>query len=236
MPNMMISLNYLITGMAYLSFGLLLRRGENYGKAARFMFFFGTAALLGGFVHHLELHAEPVIQFIRGINDRLPGFVQPFAFDMIVERLWFVTILCIGFAEFYFMYLFVEPIVNPRLAFIKTWLKTALSIYCFITLLSTQYLVVVAFHLFSHVIIIGFSLYMFFARSARQMLLLAVLACYNLAIGIMQQIMKNGVMPTGPLHYNDWYHLGVIVFIVATHMIITRGRLIESLAKMKVED
>jgi len=233
MPKMLISLNYLITGGAYLSCCLLRRHGVNYSKAARFMFFFGTAALLGGLVHHLERYEEPVVQFIQAVNAQLPGFVKPFAFDMILNRLWFITILCIGFAEFYFVYLFVEPIVDARLAFMKTWVKIALGTYCFITLFSTQYLVVVVFHVFSHVIIIAFSLYMFLARNVTQLLLLAFLALYNLAIGIMQQMMNHGALPTGPLHYNDWYHIGIIVFIAAMHMILTRGRLIESLAAMK---
>jgi len=224
-----IELNYLIAAIAFSSSALLHRRGDVYRDASYFMFFFAFAALLGGIHHHLELHLAAFSEWIGSINQALPSFVAPLQDNLIMERLWFVTILSIGFAEFYFMYLFLHPIVDSSTKFILLWLKIALGIFCLLCFFSTEYLLVVVFHLVSHAIIFLFSLYLYITRRTRSMLLLMGLLVYNVSIGLMQQLMAKGVISTGSLHYNDWYHFGVIIFLVLLHLLFTRGKFIENL-------
>lgn len=228
MPQMIISLNYLIAAIALIAGFLLTKKGILYKNSARFMFFLAFAALIGGFVHHIELKESEVAQAIALINSNLPAFLNPLQLNLIQDRLWFVTIECIGFAEFYFMYLFIDPVMSKH-SFIRTYLKFALGIYVIATLISAQYSFVILFHVFSHLVIISFTLYMYVKHKVTPFLFLALLAFYNLLIGIMQQLMNYKILPTDGLHYNDWYHIGVIFFIVALYIILTKGKLIEKL-------
>lgn len=229
MPQMIITLNYLIAAMAFLAAFLLKKRGSEYMNSSRFMFFLGFAALLGGFVHHMEQQETALTSFIPFINTKLPSFFEPLDFNLIKTRLWYIAIVSIGFAEFYFMFLFIDPLIKGKFEFIKTYLKIALGIYLVITLISAQYLFVVAFHIFSHVFIICFALYCYLKDKITAFLWLAILAGYNLAIGIMQQLMANNIIATGHLNYNDWYHLGVIIFVIFLYFLFTKGKLIEKL-------
>lgn len=229
MPQMIISFNYLIAAVAFFSSFLLSKKGRLYTNATRFMFFLGFAAFVGGLVHHIELEYGTLTQILNKVNLVLPRFLDPLQLDMINNRLWFIAIECIGFAEFYFMFLFIDPVIHGRFEFIKTYLKCALALYVIITIISTQYFFVVAFHVISHIVIISFSLFMYFRYKVTSFLLLVFLALYNLIIGIIQQLMNYQVIPSGPLHYNDWYHIGAILFIVFLHIILTKGKLIENL-------
>lgn len=234
MPKMIISLNYLIAITAFIGSFFLARKGELYNNAKRFLFFFGFAALIGGFVHNIKLRYVEATEFVNHINMLLPHFLIPLQLDLIIARLWFIAIECIGFAEFYFMFLFLDPVIQDKFAFIKTYLKCALAIYIVLTILSTQYFFVVAFHCFTHIIIITFSLYLYCEYKISAFLLLALLACYNILIGIMQQLMNYQIIPSGPLNYNDWYHIGIIIFVLFLYYLLTKGQLIEKLNQLNL--
>ncbi|CAN5336808.1 hypothetical protein BH10PSE19_BH10PSE19_12750 [soil metagenome] len=231
---MIIELNYLIALFAFGAGLLLYGKGKDYMNAAKFMWFFAAAALLGGIVHHIELRSNELTTIMAVINTKLPCFLTPLQFDLTKERLWYVTVEAIGFAEFYFMFLFIEPVLDENLHFVKRYLQCILGIYIFITtIISTQYFFVVVFHLFSHSIIICFALYMYFRYKIKSYLLLVALIVYNLMLGVMQQLMSYKILATGSLHYNDWYHIGLIFFIVFLFAALTRGKLVEDLQRVR---
>ena len=106
MPQMIITLNYLIAVIAFVACFSLAKKGPLYTNSARFMFFLGFAAFLGGLVHHMELEEVALTNFINVINIKLPSFLNPLQLILIKTRLWYVTIVSIGCAEFFFMFLF----------------------------------------------------------------------------------------------------------------------------------
>lgn len=234
MRPMIIEFNYLISVMGFTCSFLLIKKGHIYKDASRFMFFLSVAALLGGFVHHIEQNSAAVSEFIAQVNKHMPSFIDPISLDGIQTRLWFLTIEAIGFAEFYFMYLFIDPILPNRLSFIKTYLFCALIIFCIVAFITPTYSFVVMFHVFSHLIMICFSLYLIFYRKFYMAGLLILLLIYNLSIGVMQQLMANNVISSGPLHYNDWYHIGTVIFILMLYYLFTKGKLIEKLNAFKI--
>lgn len=235
MPRMIIEFNYAISLVAFLSCYSLSKKGELYRNATKFMFFFGCAALLGGFVHHMELKETFLNQLIAQINVKLPHYFEPIQLNLITTRLWYFTIEAIGFAEFYFMWLFMDPIIKDRHAFIKTYLRLALFVFVVVTTISSQYIFVVIFHIFSHVTIILFALYIYLSNKIKEMLILIALVIYNLVIGVIQQLMSTGLVSSGPLHYNDWYHIGVILFVIFLYFLFTKTSLIENLNKISVD-
>lgn len=229
MPTMIIQLNYLISFIAFLSCLILFKKGSLYLNASKFMFFLGFASLLGGFVHNIVLDQVSLEHLISNINAVLPHYVQPIQLDLIGARLWYIAMLSIGFTEFYFMFLFMEPITKGHLSIIIVYLYIALGVFIVLATISSQYLFVVAFHVCSHIIIIAFSLYIYFVKRIKEMLFLIILACYNLTIGVIQQLMSTKILPSGPLHFNDWYHIGIIIFIIGLHLIFTKTNLIKNL-------
>ena len=198
------------------------------------MFFLATASLLGGLVHQSELDSATVHSLIDFLNTKMPSFLDPLSYDEIHTRLWFVSMQAIGLTEFYFLFLFIEPIAYGKLAIVRTWLKISLFIFFVVTLISSQYFFIVSLHVFTNSIAIIISLIIYFTQRIKPILLLSVIAGYNIMIGVMQQLMMHGILPTGPLHYNDWYHIALILMIVLIHWALTRGHLIESLQVLHV--
>ena len=229
MPTMIISLNFLISAVAYPAGILLYKKGHLYNSASKFMFFLATAALFGGFVHQMELYSTQINFLINDVNATLPHFLEPLSYTDIHTRLWFITINAIGFSEFFLMYLFLEPLTHNKFTFMPTYLKVALSIFVLVTLFSTQYFFVVLFHVFSHVVIISFSLYYYSRTHLKPILYLTFTLIFNLSIGILQQLMDYSIIPSGPLNYNDWYHIGVTGLVIAFYWLFTKGELIEDL-------
>lgn len=228
--QMMVSLNYAITLLAYGCAVVLYRQGEKYHNAVFFMCFFGSAALMGGLVHHLQIHGmERAETLVANSNQSLPGFISPLNLEQIIGRMWFVTMVFIGFAEYYFVYLFVQPLVTGRLQWFIYYLKLMLALFCLGMVIFNEYFLVVAFHLVTHVIIMGFALVMYRKYTSVAFIYLLLLVIFNLIAGLLQQLMANKLIPTGPLHYNDWYHILIIVFVVFLQWLLTRGRLIETL-------
>jgi hypothetical protein len=50
-----------------------------------------------------------------------------------------------------------------------------------------------------------------------------------LSIGVVQQLMSANMISPGALHYNDWYHIGVILFIIGLHLMFTKTDLMNNL-------
>ena len=157
---MMISLNYAIFALAmYLSVDLF-RRPLRYREAATHMALFSIAALLGGFAHHMEIERSVVNRFLFELNQLLPGHSQAGSFHNVFLRVWLATFFAIGLTEYYFMRIFLHPLAD-RYGFrwVKSCLVISLLLFCCASLLVSQYSLVVVFHLFTHLLVIGFSLY-----------------------------------------------------------------------------
>jgi hypothetical protein len=229
---MILSLNFVICFCALFAAITMNRMGYFFRDCARFMFFIAAASFFSGLAETFDVHSLEFSQLIASVNTYLPSYVSPFNWQMIIARLWFVVMLCIGTAEFYFMFIFIGALIHKKYVFIKTWLRFALISYFLLMMISTQFLFMVMFHMLSHSIIIAFSLFIFYRWRIPQILYLAQAAAYNVGLGVMQQLMAHGVIACGPLHYNDWYHLGVLGFVIVFYYLFTNGGLIESLHKV----
>ncbi len=102
-------------------------------------------------------------------------------------------------------------------------------LFCAASLLVSQYSLVVTFHLLTHLLVIGFSLYLIFVQGLRLFWQLIALVTLNLLAGGVWSLMALGTLPTGPLHYNDWYHIIILVFLLYLHRVLTKGGLVDAL-------
>ena len=230
---MLISLNYAIFALALGLSSNLLRRGLRYREAATHMALFAIAALLGGFAHHMELEQMQITRWLRELNSTLPGPFRTGSYQGIHLRVWLATFLAIGLTEYYFMRIFLHPLADRYgFGWLKGCLVASLALFCGASLLISQYSLVVAFHLFTHLLVIGFSLYLILARGLKVFWQLIALVTLNLVAGGIWSLMALGDIPTGPLHYNDWYHLIILVFLVYLHWVLTRGGLVEALHQL----
>ncbi|RLT98085.1 DUF6962 family protein [Ketobacter sp.] len=227
---MLISLNYAIFALALCLSLDLFRRPSRFREAATHMALFAVAALLGGFAHHMEAEQSAVNQVIAGLNQWLPDHSRVGSFHNVYLRVWLATFFAIGLTEYYFMRIFLHPLAD-RYGFrwVKSGLVASLLLFCAASLLISQYSLVVVFHLFTHLLVIGFSLYLIFAQGLRLFWQLIALVTLNLVAGGVWSLMALGSLPTGPLHYNDWYHLIILVFLVYLHWVLTRGGLVDAL-------
>ncbi|GAA6134078.1 hypothetical protein NBRC116188_08670 [Oceaniserpentilla sp. 4NH20-0058] len=231
---MLISLNYAIFAMALVASFDLFRRDARFKSGAIHFLLFSLAALFGGIAHHMQLEKPEVIQFIRHINLELNREFHMSSFKYVYIRVWLVTFMLIGLTEYYFMKVFLYPVAE-RFSF--NWLKKSLMIslivFMLCSLLFSSYSIVVVYHVFTHLLVIGFSLYLIFKKDLKIFWLLIAMVCVNLLAGGIWALMANGSIPSGLLHYNDWYHLIIMLFIVALHWALTKGGLIQTLEKLK---
>lgn len=232
---MIISLNYAIFGVAILASADTHRRGSQYKDAATHLFLLGLAALLGGLTHHIEQVPELLKTTLAAINAELPPV---FAFDnlyAIHTRLWFATFVAIGLTEYYFLRIFLHPIAE-RLGYkwIKPLLVCSLILFVLFAFFIRAYSLVVIFHLFTHLFVIGFALYLIAKKGLKVLWHLVGLAVFNLAAGAIWSAMMVNAIPTFSLHSNDWYHIFIIAFIVYLHWALTHGGLVSSLTNNTV--
>ena len=227
---MLISLNYAIFALAIALSLDLYRRPERYREAARHMLLFAIAALLGGLAHHMEAEEAHVNRWLMSLNDTLPRYFRTGSFHNVYLRVWLATFFAIGLTEYYFMRIFLHPLAD-RYGFqwLKGCLVVSLILFSAASLLISQYSLVVMFHLLTHLLVIGFSLYLILVQGLRLFWLLIGLVTLNLAAGAIWSLMALGSISTGPFHYNDWYHLIILLFLVLLHQVLTRGRLVDTL-------
>ncbi|MCP5019463.1 MAG: hypothetical protein GY938_29910 [Ketobacter sp.] len=233
---MLISLNYAIFALAIALSLDLFRRARRYREAAIHMALFAIAALLGGFAHHMEAEQMLVHRWIHEANNLLPAHSQAGSYHSIYLRVWLATFFAIGLTEYYFMRIFLHPLAERYgLGWVKGALVASLVAFCCASLVISQYSLVVMFHLFTHVLVIGFSLYLIYAKGLKLFWQLIFLVTLNLAAGGVWSLMALGELPTGPLHYNDWYHIIILVFLLYLHRVLTKGRLVDTLASLQPE-
>lgn len=229
---MIISLNYAIFGIALLASIDTYRRGSAYKDAAIHLFLLGMAALLGGLTHHMELAPELVKTTVASLNTQFPtvfNIDHPYA---IHTRLWFATFVAIGLTEYYFLRIFLHPVAEQMgYRWIKPLLITSLVLFVLFAFLIRAYALVVIFHLFTHLFVIGFALYLIVQKHLKILWHLIGLAAFNLAAGALWSAMMVNALPTFSLHSNDWYHLFIIAFIGYLHWALTRGGLVLGLAQ-----
>lgn len=231
---MLISLNYAIFALAMALSLDLFRRPARYREAAIHMSLFAIAALLGGFAHHMDAEQLRISQWIHDINRQLPSHFRIGSFSNVFLRVWLATFLAIGLTEYYFMRIFLHPLAERYgLGWIKGCLVASLALFSSASLLISQYSLVVVFHLFTHVLVIGFSLYLIFAKGMKLFWQLIFLVSLNLVAGGVWSLMAVGDLPTGPLHYNDWYHIIILVFLLYLHRVLTKGKLVDTLANLQ---
>lgn len=230
---MLISLNYAIFALALLGSIDLFRKQAAYRTAATHLLLFAFAALFGGLAHHMQLERSFTIQFFNSISQHLPTTFKVSSFQYVYVRTWLVTFILIGFTEYYFMRIFLYPIANRyQYNWVKPTLLSSLIIFSLSTLIFSEYAIVVVYHLFTHVLVIALSLYLIFSKGLTEFWVLIALVSLNLIAGAIWSLMAIGTIPTGALHYNDWYHLIIIVFIWFLHWSLTKGGLIKALEKV----
>ncbi|WP_430460218.1 hypothetical protein ACQUQU_13465 [Thalassolituus sp. LLYu03] len=230
---MLISLNYAIFLLALLLGLDLYRRGNAFRPAATHLALFASAALLGGLAHHMELEHAIIRNVLATVNDVLPGYFRLSHIRDIFTRLWFLTFIAIGFTEYYFMRIFLHPVAEHfQLHWIKPTLTASVLLFCTASLLISEYSLVVTYHVLTHLLIIGFSLFLIIQYRLRIFWILISLVTLNLIAGALWSLMALGKIPTGPLHYNDWYHILLLVFVVYLHQVLTRGGLIQALQQL----
>jgi len=227
---MIISLNYAIFALAFALSLDLFRRDSNYRNAATQLMLFALAALFGGIAHFIQLENNALNHFLNFGNQLLPKGYEISSLETIFDRVWFVTFILIGLTEYYFMRIFLYPLSD---AYGYTWIKPllmgSLIVYSLATLLIGEYSLVVTYHLFTHTLVIGFSLYLIFKQGISVFWTLILLVVLNLLAGVVWGFMALGKIPTGPLHYNDWYHIILLIFLVFLHWSLTKGGLVAGL-------
>ncbi len=227
--HMYVSFNFLISIVAFTCAIFLHRKTSKYHNVVGFMIFFGMAAGIGGIVHAIELYEMDTLNsFTNWINNTFYSVLsEKVSSQGILSRLWLITVMGIGFSEYYFMWIFFEPLMQGKFIFIKHFLRASLILYLVAVVISSQYIAVVAFHVYSHVIVIILTIYLIIKHNIMVYISLLGLLILNLGSGLMQQLMKNGVIPIGPLHYNDWYHISISLLLALTYLLVTKGKIIE---------
>lgn len=234
---MLISLNYAIFALAMALSLDLFRRPQRYREAAIHMSLFAIAALLGGLAHHMDAEQMLVNRWIHEVNGMLPPHSRVGSFNNVYLRVWLATFFAIGLTEYYFMRIFLHPLADRYgLGWVKGCLVLSLVAFCSASLLISQYSLVVIFHLLTHVLVIGFALFLIFSKGLKLFWQLIFLVALNLAAGGIWSLMALGDIPTGPLHYNDWYHIIIMVFLLYLHRVLTKGKLVDTLASLKPAD
>lgn len=233
---MLISLNYAIFALAAALSLDLYRRPQRYREAATHMALFAIAALLGGFAHHMDAEQFVVSQWLHEANRLLPSHSRIGSFQNVYLRVWLATFFAIGLTEYYFMRIFLHPLADRYgLGWVKGCLVASLVLFSSAALLISQYSLVVLFHLLTHTLVIGFSLYLIFAKGLKLFWQLIFLVALNLAAGGIWSLMALGDIPSGPLHYNDWYHIIILVFLLYLHRVLTKGKLVDTLYQLPAE-
>ena len=230
---MIIALNYLIFLFAILLSADLFRRPRLYQDAAIHLSLFAIAALLGGLAHHLAIEKTTLQHWIEHFNIGVPFYFQISTLTRIETRVWLMTFLLVGLTEYYFMRIFLHPVAeNLKLPWIKKILFASLIVFACTSLLFGDYAIVVTYHLITHTTVIVFSLYLIISKSLQSLWWLIGLTLFNLTTGAIWALMALSLIPSGPLHYNDWYHLAILLFLFFLHQTITQGSLITTLAKI----
>lgn len=231
---MLISLNYAIFLLAITLSIDLFRREPTFREAAVHLSLFALAALLGGIAHHMAEDPMAINRFSYWANQHLPMHFKVSTYTNLKIRVWMATFLAIGLTEYYFMRIFLHPIAD-QLGFqwIKKVLIGSLAAFCIATLFISEYTLVVCYHLFTHCLVIGFSLYLIFKLGLTLFWQLIFLVSFNLLAGAVWSFMALGTIPSGPLHYNDWYHILIILFIVYLHWTLTKGGLAQGLQNLQ---
>lgn len=231
---MLISLNYAIFLLAILASFDLFRQSIEYRNGAKHLLLFSLAALFGGFAHHMQLERSAVMHFIYAVNQVLPENLNLSSFKYIYIRVWLITFLLIGLTEYYFMRIFLYPVAQQfHITWIKPLLLSSLLIFSMASMIFSDYSIVVIYHVFTHILVIGFSLYLIFAKKLTVFWVLIALVSLNLLAGGVWSLMALGTIPSGSLHYNDWYHIIILVFIVCLHWSLTKGGLVKGLNQLK---
>lgn len=220
---MIVTLNFIISLVAYVLAYRVYRLGNSYLMFFCFLIFTGCASLAGGCYHAMMQHESLTLSIIAEVNRHIPNVVQISLAELKI-RLWFITVVLIGFAECFFFFL-LKPVLQGRLVYLEYYFLFMLGLYMLVNLLVDHYIVVVSFHVLTQTIFILLSFYFCYKHRQLRFLWLTLLAFYNIIAGVMQQLMMRGYVPTGNvLHYNDWYHLFIIVFLLlAYYAMVTQG-------------
>jgi hypothetical protein len=230
---MLISLNYLLFVMAVVVAVLMFRGGPAYRSAAIHMSLFSFAALMGGLAHQIERDSEFLRSLIAEANEYLPRHLELGDLHDTRVRVWLVTLISTGATEYYFMHIFLHPVAKGlgKIAFLRA-VQVSFVTFCVAAMLTFDYAIVVVFHLASHLVVGGFAIWLIHIYKLPVFYWLLGLLAYNLAAGGSWALMGLDILPTGPLHHNDWYHLALIGFVILLHQLMTRGQLAETLGRL----
>ncbi len=232
---MIISINYAIFAVALFFSLRLFRSNLIYRDAATHLLLFSVAALLGGLAHHIVEQQALLKMVVEHINPGLPPHFQVSPLAHIYLRIWFATYITIGLTEYYFMRVFLHPVAEQLgLGWVKKLLKLSLFGFCVSAFFLIEYSLVITYHLVTHSLVAGFSLYLILGKGLKVFYHLLFLVLFNLAAGGIWALMASQLLPTGPLHYNDWYHLLIIGFILYLYWALTRGGLVQALKRIKL--
>lgn len=216
---MIVSLNFIISLVAFWLAYRAYQHGHSFLTFSLFLVFVGCASLSGGFYHLMAQNPATTQSVIAGINHYLPQAIQ-ISLSQLKIRLWYVTVVLIGFSECLFFFL-LSPVFCGKLKYIEYYFLFMLGVFMLANLLVDHYIVVVSFHVLTQGIFILLSLYLYLKYRQTRILWLPLLALYNIISGVMQQLMMRGYVPTGHLlHYNDWYHLSIIGFLFLAYFVM----------------
>ncbi len=194
---------------------------------------FCLATFFGGMTHAVEANVPLLKHFIDDINSNLPSYLNLGSARDLFIRLWFLTFIFIGATEYYFMHIFLHPAAQAlNLGGMIRFIQGVFLVFCLSAIFTYDYAVVLIFHLFSHFVVIAFSLYLVFQRGLQIYLWLVGLCLFNLAAGGLWALMGLHWISSLGLHPNDWYHLSLMAFVLCLHALLTRGRLVSRLPSL----
>lgn len=191
--RMQLWINYFITLVAVcVAAWYYCHRDEKsfYRTAMLWHIFVASSALLGGTVH--TIHAYP---------EQWHGFCGQFGLDpaTTANLMWFFSMISLIIADYFIVSIFFKPYMNqePKVdVYMKFSVVFGIALQIF-----GNFGVVIA-HLMTHLAGIVF------AVQLKCWTVLPIL-CVNIGVVVVYALMSeygHCLIPSGPLHHNDWYH------------------------------
>jgi hypothetical protein len=223
------NIDFLLFALAALLSIRLYYRGPCYLLASRFLLFFGLSTLWGGIAHLLWDHETTVKTYLLELNSHIPSVLPSLKFETMVNNVWYLCLLTLGFCGYYMIMTFVTALQRkPHAYVVPSLLKITAFFYFLIITISSEFIYQALFSLLSHFLVIVCGMIFVYRGQRGAGCLLILLCVYNVGLAVLQQAMALHYIPSGPLSYNDWFHIGLILFVCAFYMLCSRSRLLTS--------
>jgi hypothetical protein len=224
--------NYLIAVTAFGCAGWLHAHADPkkpyFESAKKWHSFNGLAALLGGIVHTQDIYWKQWISVCDSINAVFPRWLIQVYPDTAKDHMWVCAMVGIVLTEYYIVVIFLGPWMK-RHAWLGVYLNVVVVFGIIVQLLSGAYSGIILCHLLSHAVGGAVAAYL------RCWVVVAGFAL-NAGVGVLYLYMANCVVPSGPVSYDDWYHLYCSAIQIVVHWLIVSTTYVEELYRTEDQE